>query len=82
MVSFVLAAYLKMYSCMNGLSPGMVVSQGVSWPNAENCTGFPPPLVLTCIKLPAVFKTFLSDRLRQVSLYCILPKNVAFQADG
>ena len=22
---------------------GAVVSQGTSWPNAENCSGFPPP---------------------------------------
>ena len=24
--------------------PGAVVSQGISRPNAENCSGFPPPL--------------------------------------
>ena len=33
-------ACIKLFDCH---LPGAVVSQGTSQPNAENCSGFPPP---------------------------------------
>ena len=33
-------ACIKLFDCH---LPGAVVSQGTSRPNAENCSGFPPP---------------------------------------
>ena len=32
---------LQWYMCINGHLLGWGVSQGISWPNADNCSGFP-----------------------------------------
>ena len=63
-------ACIKWFDCH---LPGAVVSQGTSRPNAENCSGFPPPtrqsasIEAELLGLTSIYsELFLSDFLKFV----------------